>query len=294
MTEYKLSWAELAGMAKQIAEVISDTLGNEAPVLYGIPRGGVYAALLVYRAIKGAALITESIEDANVIIDDIVDTGRTKDKYIKAHPNTLFFSLIHKKSPEQWFSFPWERMQTETGPEENIIRILQYLGEDPKREGLQNTPHRVVSSWGRLFGGYKQDPKSILKTTFIEGACSEMVVLRGIEFYSHCEHHMMPFFGKAHIGYIPKGRVVGISKLARLLEAYSRRLQIQERIGQQITDTITEVLQPEGCGCVLEAQHFCMTSRGVEKQNSIMVTSSMRGCFMEPGVKNEFLRFIEQ
>jgi GTP cyclohydrolase I len=143
-----------------------------------------------------------------------------------------------------------------------------------------------------MFAGYKQDPAALLKV-FEDGACDQMVVLRDIEFYSTCEHHMLPFFGRAHIGYLPQGKVVGISKLARLLEVFARRLQIQERIGQQVTAALQEHLKPLGCGCVLEAQHLCMTSRGVQKQDSVMVTSSMLGQFRsDPAVREEFMKII--
>lgn len=158
------------------------------------------------------------------------------------------------------------------------------------REGLRDTPDRVIDSWEKIYGGYGVDPQRLF-TIFDEGS-DEMVILKECEFYSTCEHHMLPFFGKAHIGYLPKnGKIVGISKLARLVETFSRRLQIQERIGEQITDAIMEYLNPTGCGVILEAKHFCMIARGVEKQNSIMVTSSMRGSFRkDPKVRDEFLR----
>lgn len=175
---------------------------------------------------------------------------------------------------------------------EAVKTILQRIGEDPGREGLRETPQRVVRAFGELYSGYSQDPHSILKC-FTDGACNEMVILRNCEFYSTCEHHMLPFFGRAHIGYIPNGRVVGVSKLARLLEVFSRRLQIQERLCQQVTAALMEDLAPKGCGCVLEAQHLCMTCRGVGKQDSIMVTSSMQGSFMDQGrTRSEFLRAI--
>lgn len=181
---------------------------------------------------------------------------------------------------------------THKGVEHAVEEIITYLGDDPCREGLIETPRRVRRAFGELFSGYHRDPETVLKT-FKDGACDEMVVLRDIEFYSTCEHHMLPFCGTAHIGYIPNGRVVGVSKLARLLEIFSRRLQIQERIGQQVTDALMRHLEPKGCGCVLEAVHLCMTCRGVGKQNSKMVTSSVRGVFLDdPSAKAEFLQMI--
>lgn len=174
-----------------------------------------------------------------------------------------------------------------------VEQILYAVGEDPQREGLLETPKRVIESWSQLYSGYEQNPEDIMKT-FKEGACDDMVLLKNIEMYSMCEHHMLPFFGKAHIAYIPDGKVIGISKLARLLEIYSRRLQIQERIGEQITDALMQYIQPKGAACIIEAQHFCMMARGVQKQNSVMLTSSLKGAFIkEISTKNELLSLIK-
>lgn len=184
--------------------------------------------------------------------------------------------------------------QSELNGHEIVVRqLIQCIGDDPEREGLKDTPKRVVRSWATLFGGYLIDPKEALSTTFTDVKCDEMVVLRNIEFYSTCEHHMLPFFGVAHIGYIPDKCVVGISKLARLLEVYARRLQIQERICTQVTSSLMEFLKPRGAGCVIQSKHLCMTCRGVEKQNSSMITSSLAGVFREDGrARDEFLSFI--
>ena len=163
--------------------------------------------------------------------------------------------------------------------EESIKKFFDYIGEDREREGLLDTPNRVIESWKHLYSGYKSNPREILDAVFSDGACNEMVILKAIEFYSVCEHHLLPFFGKISIGYIPDSKVVGISKLARLVEVYSRRLQIQEKMTTQIADTLMEVLQPKGVMVVAEAQHMCMIMRGVEKQNSIMITSAIIGLF---------------
>ncbi len=165
---------------------------------------------------------------------------------------------------------------------ESIIKILNYLGENPNREGLAGTPERMIRSWEKLFGGYKIDPKEIM-TIFKEDNVvpfNQIILLKDIEFYSTCEHHFLPFVGKAHVAYVPKDKVVGISKLARIVEVFSRRLQIQERIGNQVTESLMEILKPQGAACIIEAKHFCMTSRGVNKQNSVMVTSSLKGSFL--------------
>jgi len=177
-------------------------------------------------------------------------------------------------------------------PRESIERILVYLGEDPLRDGLLKTPQRVVKSWAELYGGYKLKPEDVL-TVFEKGSYDQIVLLKDIEFYSTCEHHMLPFSGMAHIGYLPGDKVVGISKLARLLEIYARRLQIQERIGEQVTIAIMEHLGARGAGCVIEAKHSCIMCRGVQKQNSVMVTSSVKGEFLDPSIKSEFLSLIK-
>lgn len=190
-------------------------------------------------------------------------------------------------------TIPIRPQELNVDAETYVRQLLRYIGEDPTREGLIDTPKRVVQSYADFFSGYGQDAAAHLKT-FKDGACDEMVVLKEVEFYSFCEHHMVPFFGKAHIGYLPDGKVVGISKLARVLEVFARRLQIQERIGQQVTEILMNELTPKGAGCVIEAQHLCMCARGVNKQNSLMVTSSLQGAFREDnGVRAEFLQMIK-
>lgn len=178
-----------------------------------------------------------------------------------------------------------------TGTESLIRNVLVAIGDDASREGLVDTPKRVVKSWNELYGGYKMNPSEILVTTFAEaGGYDEMVVLKDIDFFSTCEHHMLPFFGKAHVSYIPNERVVGISKLARLVECFARRLQIQEVMTEQIANAIMEHLQPKGVGVLIEAQHFCMTGRGVKKQNARMVTSALHGCLKtDSAARAEFM-----
>jgi GTP cyclohydrolase I len=167
--------------------------------------------------------------------------------------------------------------------------IIATIGDNPDREGLKETPGRVARAYGELFAGYAADVPSLFKS-FTEGACDEMVMLRDIEFYSTCEHHMLPFMGKVSIGYIPAGRVVGVSKLARLVEVFSRRLQIQENMTAEIADAIVKHLKPKGVMVVCQAQHLCMTARGVKKQNSTMVTSAVRGVFKKDlNARQEFL-----
>lgn len=178
--------------------------------------------------------------------------------------------------------------------EEAVRTLLRWAGDDPAREGLAGTPQRVASAYKEFFSGYGENPAEILERTFEEVAgYDEMVVLRDIRLESYCEHHMAPILGKAHIGYLPDKRVVGISKLARLLEVFARRLQIQEKLTAQVADTINEVLRPQGVGVVIEAEHHCMTTRGVHKPGACMVTSRMLGCFRDnPTTRREFLTLI--
>jgi GTP cyclohydrolase I len=179
--------------------------------------------------------------------------------------------------------------------EEAIRTLLLWAGDDPDREGLVDTPARVVRAYEDWFSGYKEDPLKYLKRTFeeVEGY-DEMIVLRDIEFESHCEHHMAPIIGHAHVGYLPDNKVVGISKLARVVEAYARRLQVQEKMTAQVANCIQDVLQPKGVGVVIEASHQCMTTRGIHKTNVSMVTSTMLGAFRrDEKTRAEFLQMID-
>ena len=161
-----------------------------------------------------------------------------------------------------------------------IRTILTLIGEDPDREGLKETPDRVFRSYAELYSGYHQDPATVFKT-FEDGTCDEMVILKGVSFASTCEHHLLPFFGEAHIAYIPKGRIIGLSKLARLLDIFSKRLQVQERLTTQITAALDEHLKPKGAACIIQASHLCTCIRGVKKPSSKMVTSSLTGVFKD-------------
>ncbi|HMN44867.1 MAG TPA: GTP cyclohydrolase I FolE [Povalibacter sp.] len=184
---------------------------------------------------------------------------------------------------------------TEREAEDAIRTLLRWSGDDPRREGLRDTPGRVVRAYRDWFSGYLSDPADYLRRTFeeVEGY-DEMIVLRGIEFESHCEHHMAPIIGRAHVGYLPTNKVVGISKLARVVDGYGRRFQVQEKMTAQIARCIDEVLKPRGVGVVIDASHQCMTTRGVHKRGVSMVTSKMLGAFRDDArTRAEFLRFIE-
>ena len=175
----------------------------------------------------------------------------------------------------------------------HIKALLKHIGDDPEREGLLETPKRVMKAYEEYFSGYKEDPSEHLKKTFeeVEGY-DELVMVSDIEVFSHCEHHLAPFIGKAHVAYIPNGYVTGLSKIARVVEAYARRLQVQERLTTQIRDVIHETLKPLGVAVVIEAQHMCMQIRGIQKQNSVTTTSDFTGAFLKTATREEFIHLI--
>jgi GTP cyclohydrolase I len=174
----------------------------------------------------------------------------------------------------------------------NFSKIIDLLGEDNEREGLEKTPMRAAKAMKFLTEGYEKDPKQILQSAMFSEHYNEMVIVKDIELYSLCEHHMLPFFGKAHIAYIPNGKIVGLSKIPRVVDVFARRLQVQERLTEQILDCINDTLQPKGVAVVIEASHMCMMMRGVQKQNSTTTTSGFRGTFKETDTRNEFLKLI--
>jgi len=177
--------------------------------------------------------------------------------------------------------------------EQSVTDILTALGEDPTREGLVKTPHRVARSLEYLTKGYNEDPKTVINGALFVEEYSEMIVLKDLDFFSMCEHHMLPFFGKASVAYVPQKRIVGISKLARLVDIYARRLQVQERLTTQVANLLMEELDPAGVGVVLRAEHLCMRMRGVEKQNSVVVTSAMLGIFRShQATRQEFMNLV--
>lgn len=251
--------------------------------VYGIPRGGTIIAGLTGRAV-------DNWHDADYIVDDIVDSGHTQRTW-EDKTGKQVIALVNKPQEriKDWVQFPWE---ANSCVKESVNNMLVHIGENPRRDGLLETPNRVIKSWDHLYGGYKIDPKSVLHTTFEnDEKYDQMVCLKDIEFYSTCEHHMLPFFGTAKIAYIPNGRIVGISKLARILEVFSRRLQVQERLTNQIATAINKELKPIGVGVLLEAKHMCMVVRGVQKQNSVMTTSCLLGSMKdEASCREEFLR----
>ncbi len=178
--------------------------------------------------------------------------------------------------------------------EELVRQMLARLGEDPSREGLLDTPQSVAKSMEYLTSGYQLQPADVVNDALFTVDYDEMVIVKDIEMFSMCEHHMLPFFGKVHVAYIPNGKVIGLSKLPRLVEVFARRLQVQERMTTQIAEAIQEIIQPQGVGVVIEARHLCMMMRGVEKQHSSAVTSAMLGSFRQPTTRNEFLSLVRK
>jgi GTP cyclohydrolase I len=273
-------------------------------IIYGIPNGG-----MILCAFLNHATITHKPIEANIILDDIIDSGKTMGDYKARFPGKQYYSIINKLDSKndytfyknKWIVFPWEMEhpgKTEESIQGNITRQLQFIGEDIKREGLLQTPNRVVKMWSEIFKGYNQKPEDILTTFDADGYADqydEIVLLKDCELYSMCEHHMMPFFGKIHIAYIPDKKVVGISKLARLADIFAKRMQIQERLTNQVTQALMDYLKPKGAACIIEATHMCMRMRGVEKQNSCMTTSSMKGVFLtKPEARQELMQLIKK
>ena len=204
-------------------------------------------------------------------------------------------AVVGSRPAESVFTGSGVRRRPSRSEAEAAVRtLIEWAGEDPDREGLVGTPGRVVRAYEEFFAGYHEDPVALLSTTFEETAAyDEMIVLRDIRLESHCEHHIVPILGKAHIGYLPAGRVVGIPNLARLVEAFAKRMQIQEALTSQIADTLQEVLKPHGVGVVIEAAHQCMTTRGIHKPGVSMVTSRLLGSFRDdPTTRREFLAMI--
>lgn len=264
-----------------------DTITKDLPIgtkYYGVPRGGQIVAGMTGNAV-------DTIEDADVIIDDLIDSGSTLNQYSKY--GKPFIALIDKRKELQgeWLVFPWEHKEDDSQEtiEDNVKRLLQYFGEDVNREGLKETPKRFV----KFFNEFLNPPKWNC-TTFEGEGYDEMIVQTNIPFHSLCEHHIAPFFGTGTIAYIPDKRIVGLSKLSRTLETFSRRLQNQERITIQVAEFLWEELQPRGVAVQITAKHMCMEMRGVKKHDTHTTTTKLLGIFKEdPSARNEFLNCIK-
>lgn len=305
-----LTQAQFFDMVARLATEINLEWGEKRlPKLYGVPRGGipVVYALQRYREFE----ICQEPGDADFIVDDLIDSGATQARYLELIANNSlrgikqeFVVLIDKRGlsdsgKKSWIVFPWEvsrdgASEVDTSSLDIPQRFLQYIGEDQNRDGLRETPSRVVKSWDELYKGYFMNPIDLMKTFDNVENYDEMIVLRDIDFYSTCEHHLLPFFGRIHIAYLPTNKVIGVSKLARVVECYSRRLQIQERLTQQVANAIEDNLQPLGVGVFCEAQHLCMMARGVEKQSSKMCTTALLGKFRDQVVRQEFFSMVQR
>lgn len=288
---------EIATNCRKNSETLLEegkTLRNA--LLWGIPGGGVPVAYLLSGMLKCG--VANHPNEADIFVDDIVDTGETKKHIMEAYGDKPFFALIDQSGIEEkkWYVFPWDATVT-MSKQDIVLRQLQAIGEDPHRDGLRGTPSRVVRMWDEIFSGYNKNPEDILNVSFDnDKGYDGIVALRGLQFYSMCEHHLLPFMGKINIGYIPgrKGKVVGISKLARLVEIFSRRAQIQERLTSQIADAIESVLSPQGVAVVVDATHLCMKMRGVKQQgDTVMRTAEMRGTFRSSqALRSEFMESV--
>jgi GTP cyclohydrolase I len=292
MTEtIRLTWQHVNAQAQNIAQ---RNMGRYIEDVYGIPQGGAPVALLVAQHLDLPVADKPAI-GTTLIVDDLVDTGRTLTAYKqqgyivdaayrKPHSPATLAPDAHEL--DAWLTFPWER--DDGDPTDAVIRLLQHIGEDPSREGLLDTPKRVVKALRELTEGYDKDPAVVLGTTFLEPH-DEMIVVSDIEFASMCEHHMLPFTGTATVGYIPSNRIVGLSKIPRLVDMYARRLQVQERMTNQIAHAINDILDPLGVGVVVHGTHSCCANRGVRKK-APMTTSCLIGAMRdEAEARQEFL-----
>lgn len=249
---------------------------------YGIPRGGEIIAQLLPRD-----WITDDPLEADAFIDDLIDSGATRTHYQTTYGDKPFYAIREKKDPQIWYQFPWE-IEGTLDAESHIQRVLQFLGEDTQREGLRETPRRYV----KFLREFMKVPDWNF-TTFDSEGYDQMIVQSNIPFYSLCEHHIAPFFGEGVIAYIPNGKIVGLSKLARTLDLFSRKLQNQERITQQVCEYLVEQLEPKGVAVILKAKHLCMEMRGVKKHDTFTTTSKMYGVFEDDlNARNELLKLI--
>lgn len=271
MIEHNITWQE-------IREAISHLPKDKK--YYGVPRGGQPIAAMLNPV--------DSPEEADYIIDDLLDTGTTRLKWEAEYPNIPFITVFDKKDfGGKWLRFPWEKPGDQE-VEENILRMLEYF-DDATREGLQETPKRYIKFLKEFL-----TPEPFNFTTFDAEDTDEMIVQTNIPFYSLCEHHLAPFFGVAHVAYIPDGKIVGLSKLARVVDKYARNFQNQERITTQVANDLMENLDAKGVAVVIKAQHLCMAMRGIKKHDVYTTTSKMMGVFKNNlNARNEFLSLIK-
>lgn len=292
-----LSHREVQVLAFRLRDAIT-MAGLQACKCYPIPRGGVSAAYMAYDTTYCPFTFVNTPAEADFFIDDLIDSGETMRRFCDEYPGRPFFALIDKNNKDgfvvgNWIVFPWEVEDdgTDKSATDIVTRLLEFVGEDPNREGLMETPNRVLKAWKHWTSGYEKDAGKILKV-FEDGAegCDQMVVRKDIPIYSHCEHHLAAIIGKCTIAYIPNGKIAGLSKLDRLADMFARRLQVQERLTNQIADALVEHLNPLGVGVWISARHLCVESRGVASGNSETITTALRGCIREQdAARAEFL-----
>ena len=306
MNKINLTHNDVALECREMLTEIGLLFKNGLPKVlkvYPVARGGVPVAYMLKAQaaefqLCNVRIVTEP-KYCDVIVDDLLDSGATLNRYAEAYPSKPFIVMYdkpRKNMMNHWISLPWEiGKEVDHSAEDIPLRLLQYIGEDVTRGGLLETPQRYLKAWEHYTSGYNKDPRAVLKE-FQDGAekYNEMVLVKNIPVFSHCEHHLAPFYGVAHVAYIPNGKIVGLSKLARLVDIFMRRLQVQERLTSQIADTLDEVLSPVGVAVVLNCQHTCMIARGVQVQGSTTVTSTMLGAFREqPETRAEFMGLIK-
>lgn len=283
---------------QDIATLASKKRTTRYDAIYGVPRGGVNVAIALSRELN-TPLISNLVSGNILVVDDVVDSGKTRNRFKDFDFACLHFKphakiesdkcLFYVHQTKEFINYFWE--ENEQPAEDAVIRLIQLTGDNPNRKGVIETPKRVVNSFKELFVGYYENPEDVFKTfEDEEEQFGGLVYLKDIEFYSMCEHHMLPFYGSAFIAYIPNGPVIGASKMARLLDIFSRRLQMQERIGEQVTNALMKYLNPKGAACLTEAKHLCIACRGVKKQQSVMGYSSLKGAFLNDLIaKNELM-----
>lgn len=284
---------------KRALEIAKVYEGRDFKYVYGVPRGGLVPASIIATYLK-LELIDTPDPSNTLVIDELIDTGNTLTEFEeKGFVTDALWRKHHSprrlapnsKELNGWLVFPWE-VGKEIGPQDAVVRLLEWIGEDPKRDGLLDTPKRVTKALREMTSGYQEDPKEILGVTF-DVAFDQMVTLKDIPFVSLCEHHMLPFEGKASVAYIPNGRVVGLSKLARVVDTFAKRLQVQERLTQEIAEAINTHVGGLGVGVIIKSRHTCMCYRGIKKDGT-MVTSVTLGLMREdPRARMEFLSLVK-
>ena len=278
MKTIELTWEDIISRIEYIKKKNKITSKTK---IFGVPKNGMIVA-----SFFGCKNVYNP-EDADIIVDDIIDSGKTKKKYRKMFQKKKFIVLFEKDKKGTWINFPYEK-NSESDYQDLVVRLLQVIGEDPNREGLLDTPRRYLDAFKEFLS-----PPEFNMTTFDVENTDEMIVQLDIPFYSFCEHHVLPFFGKGYIAYVPNKKIVGLSKLARTLETFSRRLQNQERITNQVAQYLQANLKAKGVAVVLKARHMCMEMRGVKTSDTHTITSKLLGSFKsDERTRAEFLNLI--